>query len=160
MQAPINQNKGTVQFQFSGRKTSAYQFQARFYGLASMRVENQKAIDLTLTNCKNTFVFLDDIRVVTKGKKADHQLALKTVPDKLTEENVATSVPNCNFSCKQVEWLVFTVNAEGTRRLIKKTYGIENLKHPKTYKLLKSFTGSIHYLTIYKRNLAAPKAIA
>ena len=55
------------------------------YGLPDMPAEIQKA-NSTLTNCKNTFAFLDDILVVTKGKKADHQLALRNVPERLNEK--------------------------------------------------------------------------
>ena len=73
--------------------------------------------------------FLDDILIVTKRKKADHQLALKTALNRLNEENLAISG---TFACKKVEWLGFTVSAEGTRPLIKNTEALENLSAPKT----------------------------
>ena len=71
----------------SNRATGAYQFQTGVYGLSDMPAQIQKANDLTLTNCMNRFAFLDDILVVTKGKKADHQLALRNVSERLNKKN-------------------------------------------------------------------------
>ena len=48
-----------------GNATGTYQFQPGFYGLTDMPAEFQKAVDLTLTNCTNTYAYLDDILIVT-----------------------------------------------------------------------------------------------
>ena len=119
-----------------------------------MPAEFQKAVDLTLTNCTNTYAYLDDILVVTKGNKELHQQKLKAVLDKLDEENLAISLEKCKFAYKEIEWLGFNINSEGTTPLIKKTEAIEKLSAPKTFKQLKSFMGSIHLLTRYIPNLA------
>ena len=50
-----------------GNATGTYQFQTGFYGLTDMPADFQKAIDLTLTNCKNTYAYIDDILIITKG---------------------------------------------------------------------------------------------
>ena len=49
-----------------GNATGTYQFQTRFYGFTDMPTEFKKAIDLTLTNCSNTYAYLDDLLIVTK----------------------------------------------------------------------------------------------
>ena len=59
--------------------TGTYQFQTRFYGLTDMPAEFQKAVDLTLTNCDNTYAYLDDILIVTKGTLETHRQNLQTV---------------------------------------------------------------------------------
>ena len=59
--------------------TATYQFQTGFYGLTDMPAEFHKAIDLTLTNCTNTYAYLDDIMIVTKGSTEVHQQKLKAV---------------------------------------------------------------------------------
>ena len=38
-----------------GNATGTYQFQTGFYGLTNMPAEFQKSINLTLTNCSNTY---------------------------------------------------------------------------------------------------------
>ena len=115
-----------------------------------MAAELQKAIHLTLTNCTNTYAYLDDILIVTKGSR----VLLKAVLDRLDEENLAISLEKYKFACKQIEWLGFNITSEGTTPLIKKTEAIEKLSAPKTFKQLKSFMGSIHHLTRYIPNLA------
>ena len=105
---------------FGGNATGTYQFQTGLYGLADMPADFQKAIDLTLTNCTNTYTYLDDILIVTKGSTELHQQKLKAVLDRLDEENLAISLEKCMFVCKQIAWLGFSINSEGTAPLIKK----------------------------------------
>ena len=62
------------------------------------------------------------------------------------------------FACKEIEWLGFKINSEGTTPLIKKTEAKEKLSPPKTFKQLKNFMGSIHHLTRYIPNLAQTAA--
>ena len=52
-----------------GQATGTYRFLTGFYGLANMPAEFQIAMDRTLNHAKNTFCFLDDIRIVSKGDK-------------------------------------------------------------------------------------------
>ena len=80
-------------------------------------------MDLTLTNCNNTYAYLDDILIVTKGTIETHRQKLKTVLKKFDEENLAISVDKCKFACKQVEWLGFTINSEGTKPKKVKFFG-------------------------------------
>ena len=124
-----------------GNATATYQFQTGFYGLTGMPAEFQNAVDLTLTNCNNTYAYLDDILILTKGTLETHRQKFQTVLTKLDEENLAISLDTCKFACKQVEWLGYTTNSEETKPLIKKTEAIEKLSAPKTFKQLKSFMG-------------------
>ena len=62
-----------------------YQFQTEFY--KDMPAEFQNAIDLTLTNCKNTYAYLDDIKKVTKVSKIT-QKSTENRLSKLDEENL------------------------------------------------------------------------
>ena len=88
-QLPLDKRE---QWNFSllgGNATGTYQFQTGFYGLTDMPAEFQKAVDLTLTNCDNTYAYLDDILIVTKGAIETHRQKLQTVLTKLDEENLA-----------------------------------------------------------------------
>ena len=66
-----------------GNATGTYQFQTGFYGLTVMPAEFQKAIDLTLTNCTNTYAYLDDSLIATKGSLDVHKQKLQSVLKKL-----------------------------------------------------------------------------
>ena len=114
-----------------GNATETYQFQTGFYGPTDMPAEFQKAADLPLTNCTNPYAYLDDILIVTKGNKELDQQKLKAVLDKLDGENLAISLEKCKLACKEIEWLGFNINSEGTTPLIKKTEAIEKPSAPK-----------------------------
>ena len=52
--------------------TGTYRLKTGFYRLKDMLAEFQKAMDYTLIGLKNTFCFLDDILIESKGSKDDH----------------------------------------------------------------------------------------
>ena len=70
-----------------------------------MPTEFQKAMDAKLANIPNTYVFLDDFLVVTKGSKEDHYEVVKTVLTKLNEANVGLKWEKCKLTHKEIEWL-------------------------------------------------------
>ena len=85
-----------------GNATGTYQFQTGFYGLTDMPAEFQKAVDSTLTNCSNTYAYLDDNLTVTKGTIETYRKKLQTVLTKPDEENLAISLDKCKFVCKHL----------------------------------------------------------
>ena len=154
-QLPLD-DRTCTQCRFSksgGKATGVYQIQTGFYGLTNMPAEFQKAIDLTLNNEKDTFPSLDDIRIISHGTKEHHIDKLKGVLDKLAAENIAILVEKCRFGCKELKWLGFVTKEYATKPIQKKTDAIANLPHPKTFKLLKIFLGSIHHLNKFISNL-------
>ena len=76
-----------------------------------MPAEFQKAIDLTLNNEKDTFIFLVDILIISRGTKEQHIDKLTKLVDKLDAKNMVILVDKCKFRCKEVEWLGFTNTA-------------------------------------------------
>ena len=57
----------------SGDITGTYRFQTGFYGLTDMPTKFQKNMDYTLIRLKNTYCFLDDILIVSKGSEEEHK---------------------------------------------------------------------------------------
>ena len=80
-----------------GNATGTYRFLTGFYGLADMPAEFQKAMDRTLNYSKNTFCFLDDILIVSKGEAKDHEKLVRNVLQKLDDENLALKISKCEF---------------------------------------------------------------
>ena len=62
-----------------GKATGTYRFLTGFYGLADMTAEFQKAMDRTTNHAKNTFCFLVDILIVTKGNETEHGKSVENV---------------------------------------------------------------------------------
>ena len=88
-----------------GKATGTYLFLTGFYGLADMRAEFQKAMDRNINHAKNTFCFLDDILIVSKGNEIEHGKLVETVLKKLDDENLALKISKCEFFKQQVNWL-------------------------------------------------------
>ena len=53
--------------------TGTYKFQTGFYGFTDMPAEFHKAMDYTLIGLQNTYCFLDDILIVSKGSLNEHK---------------------------------------------------------------------------------------
>ena len=138
----------------SGDMTGTYRFERGFYGPTDMPAELQKAMDYTLIRLKSTFCFLDDILIVSKGSEEDH---FKLVPDclqKLDADNLWINLPQCHFAKKEISWLGYNITQSGTSPLETKTSAILSLQLPNTLKKLRSFLGSVHYISKFIPNLA------
>ena len=88
-----------------GKATGTYRFLTGFHGLADMPAEFQKAMDRTINHAKNTFLFLDDMLIVSKGNEIEHEKLVETVLKKLDDENLALKISKCEFFKQQVNWL-------------------------------------------------------
>ena len=88
-----------------GKATRTYRFLTRFYGLADTPAEFQKAMDRTINHAKNTFCFLDDILIVSKGNEIEHRNLVEAVLKKLDAENLALKLSKCEFFKQEVNWL-------------------------------------------------------
>ena len=130
----------------SGDMTGTYRFQTGFYGLTDMPAEFQKAMDYTLIGLENTYCFLDDILIVSKGSLIDHKNYVKKCLQRLDDENLRINLPKCHFGKLEIDWLGYHISQEGISPLESKTAAILALDAPKTLKKLRSFLGSVHYI--------------
>ena len=73
-QIPLDQHpQKYCNFSILNRKaTGTHRFLNGLYGLTDTPATIQKIIDMTLRNCHNKFLFLDDILVITKGTITGH----------------------------------------------------------------------------------------
>merc|ERR1711894_213141 len=92
-----------------GSATGTYRFKTGFYGLTDMPAEFQKAIDCTLTGLKNTFCFLDDILIASRGTKEEHLKLVEACLNKLENENLAIPLRKCKIAVQNIEWLGYQI---------------------------------------------------
>ena len=117
-----------------GQATGTYRFLTGFYGLADMPAEFQKAMDRKLNHAENTFCFLDDILIVSKGSEQEHE---KLIMNVLEKENLALKLSKCEFFQQEVNWLGHKLSMEGISPKITKTEAILKLSPPTSLKQLK-----------------------
>ena len=83
-------------FQIIGAKaTGTYTFKTGLFGLTTMPPEFQKIMDKILHNVQNTFTFIDDILVVTKGSTKEHITQLEDVMKILDEAGIRLKGEKC-----------------------------------------------------------------
>ena len=115
-----------------------------------MPAEFQKAMDRTLNHSKNTFCFLDDILIVSKGSETEHQKLITDVLVKLDKENLSSA----KFLKMNSIGSGHKLSESGVTPKLTKTEAILNLEHPKSLKQLRSFLESINNLSKYIPNAA------
>ena len=123
----------------SGDMTGTYRFKTGFYGLTDMPAEFQKAIDCTLAGLSNTFCFLDDILIVSRGKIEQHLDLVRKCLVELVQENLRINLAKCHFAKVKNEWLGHSITQTDITPLSNKTDAIEKLSSPSNVKKLRSF---------------------
>ena len=98
-----------------GNATGTYRFKTGFHGLTDMPAEFQKAMDYTLVGLSNTYCFLDDIIVVSKGTKESHLKHDYKCLQKLEADNLRTNFSKCHFAKHQINSLVLTFSRNGVK---------------------------------------------
>ena len=137
-----------------GDMTGTYSFQTGFYGLADMPAEFQKAMDYTLIGSKKTRYFHDDILTVSKGSEQEHKHYAMNCLKRLDDENLGINLAKCRFAKLEIDWLGYHISQSGISPIEGKTSAILTLEAPKTLKKLRSFLGSVPYISKFNLSLA------
>ena len=140
-------------FALSGGNFSGYyRFKKRFYGLANIPTVFQEKIDRTLEYC--TPAWLDDIIVVLRGNKQDHEKKLFDVLNKLEKAGYRASKKKSEFFMNETKWLGHEIKENRKKTERKKVEAIIKFKAPENTKDLKSFLGAIQYMAKFLPKLS------
>ena len=118
----------------SGDRTGTYCFKIGFYGLTDMPAEFQKAIDCTLAGLNNTFCFLDDILILSRGGIEKQLDLVRKCLIKLDQENLRINLAKCHIANNKIECLGHNITQTGITPLSKKTDAIGKLSAPSNIK--------------------------
>ena len=111
-----------------GNATGTYKFLNGFYGLTDLPATFQKMMDTTLDGLDSTNAFLDDIIIITKGTKEEHEEEIDKTLNRLNEENLVISLHKCEFGLNEIIWLGYKINAEGINQPNEKQTQLSNWK--------------------------------
>ena len=135
--------------------TGTYSFKTGFYGLTDMMpADFQKAIACRLADLTDTFCFLDNIVIVSRGRIEDHFDLVQKCLIKLNQENLRINLAKCHFAKDKIEWLGNSISQTRITPLSNKTDAIEKLLSPSNLKKLRSFKRSVHRLGKFIPNLS------
>ena len=119
-----------------------------------MPAKFQKAMNYTLIGLKNTYRFLDDNLIVSKGSLEEHRSCVMNCLKRLDDENLRIKLPKCHIGKLEIDWLGYHISQSDISPLESKTALILPLAAQKTLKKLRSFLGSVHYIGKFIPNLA------
>ena len=118
-----------------GKFSGYYRFKKGFYGLADIPTIFQEKIDRTLEYC--TPAWLDDIIVVTRGDREEHEKKLSDVLKKLEDAGYRASEWKSEFFLNSTKWLGHEIDETGIKpKKSKSDSRIETPGKPKTTKII------------------------
>ena len=135
-----------------GNFSGYYRFKKGFYVLADIPTIFQEKVDRTLEYC--TPAWLDDIIVVTRGSRQDHEKKLFDVLNKLEKAGYRASKKKSEFFMNRMKWLRHEIDENGIKPNEEKVEAILKLKPPENTKELKSFLGAIQYMAKFLPKLS------
>ena len=135
-----------------GKFRGYYRFKKGSYGLADIPTIFQEKIDRTLGYC--TPVWLDDIIVVTRGNKQDHEKKLFEILNKLEKAGYRASKKKSEFFMNRTKWLGHEIDENRIKPNEEKVEAILKLKPPENTKELKPFLGAKQYMAKYLPKLS------
>ena len=107
----------------------------------------QEKIDCTLGYC--TPAWIDDIIVVTRGNKQDHEKKLFDILNKLEKAGYRASKKKFEFFMNRTKLLGHEIDENGIKPNEEKVEAKLKLKSSENTKELKSFHGAIQYMAKY-----------
>lgn len=129
-----------------------YEFSFMTFGLRNAAQTFQRFIDEVLLGLDFCYGFVDDILVFSPSAEI-HKLHLRQLFDRLKNYGIVVNTSKCKFGQQKVEFLGYSVSAEGTKPLESKIQAIQEYPFPKTIKELRRFLGMVNF---YRRFV--PKA--
>ena len=108
----------------SGKSTGTYRSVTGHYGLSIMPTQFQKLLDITLVNMDCTFVYIDEILIVTKREKSVHMQKVREVLKVLDSANLQLRADKSKIACTKIEWLGYQLSREGISPINGKVQGI------------------------------------
>ena len=137
-----------------GKASGIYRFLTGFYGLTVMPTEFQRIMEEILINIANVYVFIDDILIVTKGTKEEHEEKVREVFKKLDSRKLQLKEDKCKIAKNEIEWLGFDISEKGVKPHNEKIQGISGKMKPKNLKDLRSYLGAKNQLIKFIPGLA------
>lgn len=130
-----------------------FRYKRLVFGVSCAPEKFQKAMELILCECKNVFIYIDDILVYGETKK-EHDECLAKVLSVLERRNVMLNIDKCKIEKQEVLFLGHKLTSEGIYPAEEKTLAIQQFRPPKDKEELRSFLGMVCFVAKFIPNLA------
>ena len=132
-----------------------FQYRRMPFGLTNAPATFQRLMDRIFLGPEwdSVFVYLDDILIVSATFE-DHLKEVGCVLDRLSEAGLHLKPSKCSFARKEVEYLGFTISADGVRPNSAKIKAITEFPRPTDSTSVKRFLGMLNFYRRHVSNLA------
>lgn len=95
-------------------------------------------MDQVLRGLPFTFTYIDDILIASEDEET-HKIHLKETLQRLNAQGITTNLEKCHIGKKEIDFLGYTVNAEGIRPKSDKVKAIKEYPKPGNVQELRRF---------------------
>lgn len=127
-----------------------FEFTRMQFGLRNAAQTFQRFMHNVLKGLDFCFPYIDDV-LIASNNIHEHEQHLRTVLERLRENNLSINLNKCVFGADTVTFLGYEVSAKGAKPLPEKVQAIRDYPKPKTVRELRRFLGIINF---YRRFLA------
>ena len=117
-----------------GKFSGYYRFKKGFYCLADIPTVFQEKTDRNLEYSRPAW--LDDIIVVTRGDRTEHEKKLFDVLKKLQDAGYRASQRKSEFFLKKTKWLGHEIDETGITEKVRATIELKHTKNQKTIEVM------------------------
>ncbi|MCG7877651.1 MAG: RNase H-like domain-containing protein, partial [Candidatus Thiodiazotropha endolucinida] len=130
-----------------------YSFTRLPFGIRCSGEVYQRAVSNIIEGIEGCSAIVDDILIWGKDMK-EHDLRLKSVLDRLRENNVKLNPRKCEFRKESVTYVGHVLTGKGCKPDPEKCRAVKEMKRPENVKELQTFMGFIQYLAKFIENLS------
>uniref|UniRef100_A0AAZ3NPL7 ribonuclease H n=1 Tax=Oncorhynchus tshawytscha TaxID=74940 RepID=A0AAZ3NPL7_ONCTS len=130
-----------------------FRFNRLAYGISTAPVIFQHTMDQILDGIDHVVCFMDDI-LVSAPTIGEHLVVLDKVMSRLEKYGVRMKRSKCEFLQDSVEYLGYTIDAQGLHPTNSKVEAIVNAPAPTNISELRSFLGLLNYYGKFVANLS------
>ena len=114
------------------------------FGLRNAGATFQRFMDHLFMSCEFTFVYMDDILVMSKDIE-EHETHLRKVFKILSDAKLKISLGKCDFFKKSIDFLGFNISKDGLLPTAEKTRDICEFAEPQDSHSLRRFLGLVNF---------------
>ena len=121
-----------------------FEFLRMPFGLCNAAQAFQRFMDMVTRGLDGVYLYIDDILVVSSTLE-EHETRLRKLLSRLTEYGLIVNPSKSILAATEVNFLGFTINAEGVKPISKKVMAIEKFPCPSTFGQLSEFLGMVNF---------------
>lgn len=121
-----------------------YEFTRMSFGLRNAAQTFQRFMNQVIRGLDFVYCYIDDLLIASKDK-AEHELHLRALFERLAEFDVKVNIPKCVLGVQQLDFLSHRITSKGIAPSPEKVSAIIEVPEPTSIKHIQQFVGMVNY---------------